>query len=64
MEQRWLTCSRPLVAFLDRAKQHHRWVVEPVEELEPPLLVCEPVLAGDATAGTVFERAGCIVWTS
>jgi uncharacterized protein len=35
----------PLVAFLDRAEQHHRWVVQQVEELEPPLLVCEPVLA-------------------
>jgi predicted nucleic acid-binding protein len=35
----------PLVAFLDRAEQHHRWVAERIEELEPPLLVCEPVLA-------------------
>jgi predicted nucleic acid-binding protein len=35
----------PLVAFFDRAERHHRWVCERVEELEPPLLVCEPVLA-------------------
>ena len=35
----------PLVAFLDRAEQHHWWVAERIEELEPPLLVCEPVLA-------------------
>ncbi len=35
----------PLVAFLDRAEQHHRWVVKQVEELDGPLLVCEPVLA-------------------
>jgi predicted nucleic acid-binding protein len=35
----------PLVAFLDRAEQHHRWVAEQVEELDTPLLVCEPVLA-------------------
>jgi uncharacterized protein len=35
----------PLVAFLDRAEQHHRWVAERIEELEAPLLVCEPVLA-------------------
>ena len=34
----------PLVAFFDRAERHHHWVVERVEELEPPLLVCEPVL--------------------
>jgi predicted nucleic acid-binding protein len=35
----------PLVAFFDRAERHHRWVVERIEELEAPLLVCEPVLA-------------------
>ena len=35
----------PLVALLDRAERHHRWVIERVEELDPPLLVCEPVLA-------------------
>jgi uncharacterized protein len=31
----------PLVAFLDRAEHHHRWVAERIEEL----VVCEPVLA-------------------
>jgi uncharacterized protein len=35
----------PLVALLDRAERYHRWVVDRVEELDPPLLVCEPVLA-------------------
>jgi uncharacterized protein len=35
----------PLVAFFDRAEQHHDWVAERFEELEAPLLVCEPVLA-------------------
>ncbi len=34
----------PLVAFFDRAERHHRWVVDRIEELEAPLLVCEPVL--------------------
>ena len=34
----------PLVAFFDRAERYHRWVAERVEELEAPLLVCEPVL--------------------
>ena len=43
--RRAIVDTGPLVAFLDRAEQHHRWVVEQVEELEPPLLVCEPVLA-------------------
>ena|SRR5215216_5019660 len=35
----------PLVAFLDRAERHHGWVVDRIEELDAPLLVCEPVLA-------------------
>src|ERR1700694_688050 len=35
----------PLVAFIDRAEQHHRWVAERFGELDGPLLVCEPVLA-------------------
>ena len=35
----------PLVAFLDRAERHHRWVAERIGELEAPLLLCEPVLA-------------------
>ena len=35
----------PLVAFFDRAEQHHLWVTEQIEELDPPLLLCEAVLA-------------------
>ncbi len=35
----------PLIAFFDRAKRHCRWVAARIEEFEPPLLVCEPVLA-------------------
>jgi uncharacterized protein len=35
----------PLVAFFDRAEQYHKWVTERFDELEAPLLVCEPVLA-------------------
>jgi predicted nucleic acid-binding protein len=35
----------PLVALLDRAERHHDWVSERIGELDPPLLVCEPVLA-------------------
>jgi uncharacterized protein len=35
----------PLVAFFDRAERHHRWVSARINELEAPLLVCEPVLA-------------------
>ncbi|MCA1456041.1 PIN domain-containing protein [Bradyrhizobium sp. BRP22] len=35
----------PLVAFFDRAERYHDWVAERFEELDAPLLVCEPVLA-------------------
>jgi len=35
----------PLVAFLDRSERHHLWTAERVQELDAPLLVCEPVLA-------------------
>ena len=34
----------PLVAFFDRAERHHAWAVARMEELEAPLLICEPVL--------------------
>ena len=33
-----------LVAFLDRAERHHRWIVEQIKTLDPPLLLCEPVM--------------------
>jgi uncharacterized protein len=34
----------PLVAFLDRSERHHAWVAGRVDELDGPLLLCEPVL--------------------
>ena len=47
----------PLVAFLDRAEHHHRWVAARVEELDTPLLVCEPVLAESMHLLAPFARA-------
>jgi uncharacterized protein len=47
----------PLVAFLDRAEQHHRWVAERIEDLDTPLLVCEPVLAEAMHLLARFSRA-------
>jgi predicted nucleic acid-binding protein len=47
----------PLVAFLDRAERHHRWVVERIEGLEAPLLVFEPVLAEAMHLLARFSRA-------
>jgi predicted nucleic acid-binding protein len=34
----------PLVAVLDTAERYHGWIAGCLAELEPPLLVCEPVL--------------------
>jgi predicted nucleic acid-binding protein len=34
----------PLVAFFDRSERHHLWTAAQVEQLDAPLLVCEPVL--------------------
>ena len=34
----------PLVAYLDRAEQHHAWAKEKFEALTKPLHVCEAVL--------------------
>ena len=47
----------PLVAFLDRAEQHYRWVAERAEEVDTPLLVCEPVLAEAMHLLARFSRA-------
>jgi uncharacterized protein len=47
----------PLVAFLDRRERHHRWVVERISALDPPLLVCEPVLTETMYLLASFSRA-------
>lgn len=35
----------PLVAFLNRRDRHHRWAVDILAALRPPLLTCEAVLS-------------------
>jgi predicted nucleic acid-binding protein len=47
----------PLVAFFDRAEQHHRWIADRIEELEAPLLICEPVLAETMYLLARYSRA-------
>jgi predicted nucleic acid-binding protein len=34
----------PLIAFFDRSEGYHQWVTDRINEVEMPLLVCEPVL--------------------
>jgi len=47
----------PLVAFFDRSERYHRWAAERVEELDAPLLVCEPVLTEAIYLLARFPRA-------
>lgn len=47
----------PLVALFDRAERHHRWVAERLDELDAPLLVCEPVLTEAMYLLARFPRA-------
>ena len=35
----------PLVAWLNRRDQHHRWSVQILDTVEVPLITCEPVLS-------------------
>lgn len=39
-----LVDTGPLVAFLNRRDRHHRWALEQLSEITPPVLTCEPVL--------------------
>jgi predicted nucleic acid-binding protein len=47
----------PLVAFLDRSERYHHWTIDRIEELDAPLLVCEPVLTETAYLLARFPRA-------
>jgi uncharacterized protein len=45
----------PLVAYLNRRDRWHRWAVEQMAALHPPLVTCEPVLT---EACFLIHRAG------
>lgn len=45
----------PLVAYLNRRDRWHRWVVDQMASLDPPLVTCEPVLT---EACFLIQRAG------
>lgn len=44
-----------LVAYVNRRDRWHRWVVEQMASLAPPLVACEPVLT---EASFLIHRAG------
>jgi len=45
----------PLVAYVNRRDRWHRWVVDQMTALAPPLVTCEPVLT---EACFLIRRAG------
>jgi predicted nucleic acid-binding protein len=47
----------PLVAFFDRSERYHRWTADQIEQLDAPLLVCEPVLTETIYLLARFPRA-------
>jgi predicted nucleic acid-binding protein len=47
----------PLVAFFDRSERYHRWTADWIEQLDAPLLVCEPVLIETIYLLARFPRA-------
>lgn len=50
-----LVDTGPLVAYFNRRDRWHRWVVDQMSALNPPLLTCEPVLT---EACFLIQRAG------
>jgi uncharacterized protein len=42
---RWaIADTGPLVALFDKSERRHAWTVRQVELLDPPMILCEPVL--------------------
>ena len=44
MTQWAIVDTGPLAALFDKSEQYHEWAVRQVELLDPPMLLCEPVL--------------------
>ena len=47
----------PLIALIDRGDRHHAWVREQFDQILPPLLTCEAVLAEACYLGPRAGRA-------
>ena len=52
---RTIVDTGPLVAYLNRRDRWHRWAVDQMAALVPPLVTCEPVLT---EACFLIQRAG------
>jgi uncharacterized protein len=45
MLQQVIIDTSALVASIDQSERHHEWVVQQLEQIEPPLLTCESVVS-------------------
>ena len=45
MSTRFVLDAGPLVAFLNRREEHHKWAMQQWRQIEPPLLTCESVIS-------------------
>jgi uncharacterized protein len=45
MKSRVIVDTGPLVALLNRTDSHHTWVVQQLNNIQPPMITCEAVLA-------------------
>ncbi|EDX83085.1 hypothetical protein S7335_263 [Synechococcus sp. PCC 7335] len=45
MLQKVIVDTSVLVASIDQSERHHTWVVQQLEQMEPPLLTCEAVIS-------------------
>jgi uncharacterized protein len=45
MKSRVIIDTGPLVALLNRTDSHHTWVVQQLNNIQPPMITCEAVLA-------------------
>ena len=45
MLQKVIVDTSALVASIDQSERHHEWVVQQLEQIEPPLLTCEAVIS-------------------